>query len=124
MTPDLSSHLVTVADLEWKPTKYPGIAIKLLFRDEATGMFTALFKWEPGAVLPLHEHVLTEQTFVLAGSFEDDDGVVTAGNYVHRPAGSRHSATSKTGATILSFFLKPNIFFNEDGTAEAFSAAR
>jgi anti-sigma factor ChrR (cupin superfamily) len=124
MTSNLSSTLIEVAKLDWKPTKYPGISMKLLYRDEKTGMFTALFKWEPGAVLPYHEHVEVEQTYVIEGSFEDDDAVVTAGNYVHRPSGSRHSARSRDGAIILSMFLKPNIFFGQDGNAEEFSVAR
>ena len=43
---------------------------------------------------------------------EDDEGVVTAGNYVWRPAGSRHDARAPGGCVTLSFFLKPNRFFD------------
>jgi anti-sigma factor ChrR (cupin superfamily) len=51
-----------------------------------------------------------EQTFLLEGSVEDHEGKLTAGNYVWRPEGHRHSASSSTGALALSFFLKPNRF--------------
>ncbi|MFG1347881.1 cupin domain-containing protein [Xanthobacter autotrophicus DSM 431] len=118
------STLVNVGTMEWKPTKYPGIEIKVLLKDEQSGLLTALFRWAPGSMLPLHEHVEVEQTFVLEGSFEDDEGEVTAGNYVSRPAGSRHVARSPRGAIILSFFLKPNVFFGASGEKEVFDARR
>ncbi len=68
--------------------------MKVLVEDTATGLLTALFRWQPGAELTLHEHVEIEQTFVLEGSLVDEEGEVTAGNYVWRPKGNRHSARS------------------------------
>ena len=84
--------------------------MKTLLKDDVTGLMTCLFRWEPGAELPLHEHVRLEQTYVLDGSLVDDDGEVTAGNFVWRPAGSQHVATSPNGALVLCFFLEPNRF--------------
>ena len=55
-----------------------------------------------------------KQTFVLEGSLEDEEGEVTAGNYVWRPKGNRHCARSPNGALVLSMFLKPNIFLTDD----------
>ena len=72
-------------------------------------------RWEPGSRLPDHEHVALEQSYVIEGEFEDADGVVTAGNFVWRPAGSRHEAWSRTGALVLGIFLKPNKFFDDGG---------
>ena len=111
----LDARLVNVDELPWTETKYPGIDMKILMEDQNSGMLTALFRWQAGAKLPFHEHVELEQTFVLEGDFEDDAGVVTAGNYVWRPAGSRHEAWSKNGALVLSFFLRPNKFFDDGG---------
>ena len=111
----LASRYLDVAQMPWTATQYPGIHIKVLYQDQATGLLTALFKWDAGAVLPLHEHVELEQTYVIEGSFEDDEGVCTAGNYVWRPPGSRHVARSKDGALLIGFFLKPNIFFGPNG---------
>ena len=119
-----SSNIVEVASLPWLPTKYSGIEIKVLLKDEESGLLTALFKWAPGSVLPLHEHVEIEQTFVLEGSLEDEDGVVTAGNYVSRLPGSRHVARSRTGDVILAFFLKPNVLFGPNGERETFETRR
>jgi anti-sigma factor ChrR (cupin superfamily) len=106
----LDSRYVDVASLPWKPTPCPGIEMKILVEDTQSGLMTALFRWQPGAELTLHEHVEVEQTFVLEGSLVDEEGEVTAGNYVWRPKGNRHTARSPNGALVLSMFLKPNIF--------------
>jgi anti-sigma factor ChrR (cupin superfamily) len=112
----LASRYVDVDGLPWKPTPCPGIDMKVLMEDKDTGLLTALFRWQPGAELSLHEHVEVEQTFVLEGSLVDGEGEVTAGNYVWRPKGNRHIAKSPHGALVLSIFLKPNIFLT--GAAE------
>ena len=106
----LASRYIKVDDLPWKPTPCPGIDMKVLLEDKESGLLTALFRWQPGSELALHEHVEVEQTFVLEGSLVDDEGEVTAGNYVWRPKGNRHIAKSPNGALVLSVFLKPNIF--------------
>lgn len=110
----LASRYVAVADLPWKPTPTPGIDMKILLQDKDTGLLTALFRWEPGTSLALHEHVEIEQTYVLEGSIVDDEGEVRAGDYVWRPKGNRHLARSPNGALVISFFLKPNKFLLGD----------
>jgi anti-sigma factor ChrR (cupin superfamily) len=107
---ELASRYVSVDQLPWKPTPTPGIDMKVLLEDKDSGLLTALFRWEPGTALDLHEHVEIEQTYVLEGSIVDDEGEVTAGNYVWRPKGNRHLARSPGGALVISFFLKPNKF--------------
>src|SRR5579883_1457375 len=104
----LASRYVEVAELPWKPTPCPGIDMKVLLEDPETGLLTALFRWQTGAELALHEHVEIEQTFVLEGSLVDDEGEVRAGNYVWRPKGNRHIARSPNGALVLSMFWRPN----------------
>ncbi|WP_448658451.1 cupin domain-containing protein [Sphingomonas sp. CJ99] len=106
----LASRYVDVASLPWKPTPTPGIDMKVLMAFPETGLLTALFRWQPGTTLPLHEHVEVEQTYVLEGSIVDDEGEVRAGDFVWRPRGNRHLARSPDGALVLSFFLKPNRF--------------
>ena len=110
----LASRFVDVASLPWKPTQCEGVEMKILLEDPDTGLMTALFRWQPGARLPLHEHVEIEQTYVLEGSILDDEGEVTAGNYVWRPAGNRHDAVAPNGALVLGMFLKPNRFLDGD----------
>jgi anti-sigma factor ChrR (cupin superfamily) len=125
MTPDakdherlgaLASRYVDVASLPWVPTRFKGVDLKVLMEDKTTGLMTALTRFAPGAVLPDHEHTDLEQTFVLEGSLADAEGVATAGNYVWRPAGSRHDAHAPNGCIAPSFFLKPNKFFDGGGS--------
>ena len=110
----LDSRYVDVAQLPWKPTPCDGIDMRILFQDDDRGLLTALFRWAPGSSLPLHEHVDIEQTYVLEGSIVDDEGEVTAGNFVWRPSGSSHMANAPNGALILATFLKPNIFLDDE----------
>ena len=110
---ELSSVFVDVEKLDWQPTQFPGIRIKMLWQDEAGQAFTALFKLEPGARLPRHRHMGIEQTFVLEGSLVDDEGACTAVNYVCRPAGSVHTAYSPDGCLGLGIFQQPNEFLDQ-----------
>lgn len=107
----LSSRYVDVASLDWQETQFPGIRIKVLMQDPQTGLQTVLTEMAPGAVLTDHEHTQVEQSWVLQGSLVDHEGEVTAGNYVWRPAGSRHTAHAPHGALVLGFFLQPNRFY-------------
>ena len=110
----LVSRFVAVDDLPWKPTPTEGIDMKVLMHHPESGLMTALVRWQPGAVIPLHEHVEIEQTYVLEGSIVDEEGEVRAGNYVWRPRGHRHIARAPNGALVLSFFIKPNRFLEGD----------
>jgi anti-sigma factor ChrR (cupin superfamily) len=107
----LSSRYVDVASIPWQPTRWPGIEIKILMEDKETGLQTVLTRLAPGAVLTDHMHVQIEQSWVIEGSLVDNEGACTAGNFVFRPAGSRHVASAPNGALVLGFFLKPNIFY-------------
>jgi anti-sigma factor ChrR (cupin superfamily) len=108
-TPELASRYLDVPNMPWEKTKFAGIQIKVLYSDDS-GITTALFKLDPGAVVPLHEHTALEQTFVLEGTIEDHEGVCGPGHFVWRPAGNQHEAVAPNGAVILGFFLKPNRF--------------
>jgi anti-sigma factor ChrR (cupin superfamily) len=106
----LASRYVKMDALPWRPSKFPGIDIKVLMEDKDTGLMTSLTRMAPGAVLPLHEHTGIEQTYVLEGRLVDEEGEVKAGEYVWRPAGSVHIATAPEGALLLGMFLRPNRF--------------
>ncbi len=71
---DLLSHVVRANDVPWQETRFPGCKTKTLLFDPKSGLVTLLFKMEPGAELPDHEHVLIEQTYVLEGSLVDKEG--------------------------------------------------
>jgi anti-sigma factor ChrR (cupin superfamily) len=117
---DLRSHVVRPSEMPWDKLRFPGCETKTLLFDRKSGIATLLFRMQPGAMLPDHEHVLIEQTYVLEGSLVDKDGpdagtVVGPGEFVWRPAGSRHSAWSPNGGLFLAIFQVPNKFFESDG---------
>jgi anti-sigma factor ChrR (cupin superfamily) len=110
----LASRYVKVDDLPWQDTRFPGVRMKVLLEDKESGLVTGLFRFAPGAKLPFHEHVEIEQTYVLEGTLEDDEGVARAGQFVWRPAGNRHEAHSPNGCLVFSIFLKPNTFLDKN----------
>jgi anti-sigma factor ChrR (cupin superfamily) len=117
---DKHSHLVKPAEMEWKKTRFPGCEIKTLMFEPKSGLMTSLFKFAPGAVLPDHEHVGIEQTYVLEGHLVDKDGPAKGieareGEFIWREAGSRHSAWAPEGGVLLGVFQVPNKFFEADG---------
>lgn len=109
------STYIDPASLEWVPSQFPKIAMKVLYRNDAEGEMTVLLKWEPGAVLPFHKHPEIEQSYVLEGSFYDHDGICRAGEFVWRQPGSLHETKSDEGCLLLAIYRKPNIFFKTAG---------
>ena len=119
--PPMASRFVDVAALPWQKTVYAGVEAKPLLVEPGSGLMTILLKMAPGARLPDHEHVLIEQTWVLEGSLHCGEGVCKAGEYVWRPAGSRHEAwAGPQGGLMLAMFQMPNKFFDADGRATDF----
>jgi quercetin dioxygenase-like cupin family protein len=117
---DKRSHHVRPQDLPWEKMRFPGCRTKTLLFDPKSGLATVLIEMEPGATLPDHEHVLIEQTYVLEGSLVDKEGPDTGlevgpGEFVWRPAGSRHVAWCPTGGRMIAIFQVPNKFFEKDG---------
>jgi glyoxylate utilization-related uncharacterized protein len=106
-TADTHSHIVRPQAMEWQQTRFPGCEAKTLLFDRATGLMTALMRFAPGAVLPDHEHVNIEQTYVLEGSLVDKEGPAAgieckAGEFIWREL-------------MLAIFQVPNKFFEADG---------
>lgn len=120
--PPLASRFVDVNNMPWEESKlYPGITTKTLIVDPASGLLTMLMRMQPGARIPDHEHVMIEQTYVLEGSLVCGEGECGAGDFVWRPAGSRHEAwAGAQGALLLGVFQMPNRFFKAGGAVEDF----
>ncbi len=122
------SHVVQPQTMDWIPTRFPGCEYKTLLFDRATGLVTSLMRFAPGAVLPDHEHVEIEQTYLLEGTLVDLEGPaagieVGPGEFIWREAGSRHSAISPNGAVTLAMFQIPNKFHEKDGRVSDLSGA-
>jgi hypothetical protein len=89
------SVYVKPQDIDWAPTQFDGISIKILYVDKPNGEMTCLLRGEPGATLPMHKHPEIEQTFVLEGSFYDHDGICRAGEFVWRRVASPAPRTTE-----------------------------
>ena len=116
----LRSHHLRAAEMPWQQTRFPGVEAKTLLFDPKSGLVTSLIRMAPGAVLPDHEHVSIEQTYVLEGKLVDMEGPdagleVGPGEFVWRPAGSRHVAACPEGGLMLAMFQVPNKFYERDG---------
>jgi anti-sigma factor ChrR (cupin superfamily) len=119
--PPLASRFVDVERLPWEKTAYDGIEQRTLLVDAQSGLITALMRMAPGARLPDHEHVEIEQTYVLEGTLMCPEGQCRAGQFVWRPAGSRHEAwAGPEGGLFLAMFQIPNKFFQRDGRVTDF----
>ena len=102
----LASRFINTDSVPWIEMA-PGNKMKVIYHDPVSDMLTILSKLEPGAGIPAHKHEDLEQTFVLEGSLVDAEGECTAGNFVIRAKGSRHSPVAPNGCTMLVFFMKP-----------------
>jgi anti-sigma factor ChrR (cupin superfamily) len=109
------STYIKPREMDWSPTQFPGISIKVLYEDKEKGEMTCFLRWEAGARLPMHKHAEIEQSYVIEGSFYDHDGIRRAGEYVWRRIGSFHETRSEEGAIILAIYRKPNVFQNSTG---------
>ena len=116
MKSGMQSRFVDVAAMPWEKTAFPGVETKTLLFQKETGLLTVLLRMGPGVKLPDHEHVEIEQTYVLEGSLLCHEGECRAGQFVWRPAGSRHQAwAGDEGGLMLAMFQVPNKFFRPDG---------
>lgn len=107
--PKLRSRFVNCESMPWMETDFPGIEMKILYKDDF-GRSTILFKMEPGATVPMHRHTALEMTYMLEGTLVDDEGTAGPGSFVWRPGGSKHIARAPEGALFLSVFSSPNVF--------------
>ena len=91
--------VVRTAETAWKTLRTPGISIKILRDDKATGASTFLLRLEPGARVPAHNHPAGEELFVLEGDFQVGP---------HRLASEgKHAAGSEGGCLVLVTLPRP-----------------
>jgi anti-sigma factor ChrR (cupin superfamily) len=84
-----------------------GITIHRLYGDGQGGPASAILRYQPGATVPLHEHMGWEHVLVLEGEQTDERGRYEAGTLLMSQPGSRHSVRSETGCAALLFWEKP-----------------
>ncbi len=76
--------------LSWLPIA-PGIRIKLLHEDAATGARTVLVEMAPDLLFPEHPHPAIEDLYLIGGDAYVGDQYMRAGDYCRANAGTTHS---------------------------------
>jgi anti-sigma factor ChrR (cupin superfamily) len=94
--------------LDWAPSRWPGVLLKVLRREE-DGPRTVLMKFEPSGRVPRHMHPAGEEILVLEGRVGIEGVWYQPGCYVPSPAGSSNDAYSDTGGLALVTLPKPHV---------------
>lgn len=87
--------------LAWEDFR-PGVRIHWLYRTDEKGPAAALLRYEPGAVVPLHEHVGWEHIFILSGAQSDGIRRSEEGSLMISAPGTRHAIESPEGCVVLA----------------------
>ncbi len=85
----------------WRSTRVAGVQWYLLATEQGPGGTaegataadgaSVLIRMEPGCGYPPHRHLDVEEVLVLAGGYQDAEGIHRAGDYVRYEAGSSHA---------------------------------
>jgi anti-sigma factor ChrR (cupin superfamily) len=97
---------VRESELPWADLGMPGVSMKVLHKDEATGAMAVLTRIEARAGIPAHWHSKADETvFVLDGDFVEAGGSYGPGSYFVGKAHTRHGPHSTVrGCTVLTHF--------------------
>jgi anti-sigma factor ChrR (cupin superfamily) len=87
--------------INWNPTRYQGIFLNVLRRDEQTGDATVLIRMQPGCRYPAHRHVGLEEVFIMQGGYRDSRGEHRAGDYILNEAASAHASVALDGEDCI-----------------------
>lgn len=104
--PVSTSRYLSTGSIPWEETRDEGFWLKRLYENEEQGERTWLMKIDPGAISPSHAHEEFEQFYVLEGTIRDDNGLMRAGDFVCRPPGEMHWASSDEGALVLLVYTR------------------
>jgi anti-sigma factor ChrR (cupin superfamily) len=86
----------------WQATQFPGVEVKQLFVDPATGNVSSLVRLQAGARYPAHRHAGLEHCYVLQGDLAFTDHTLHAGDYeVNAPSTDHSPVTSQGGCLLL-----------------------
>ena len=89
------------SDGQWRDI-FPGVSIKILREDLNERSQTTLWRLQPGASVPKHQHSQNEECLVLEGSIVQAGVEYFAGDYLLSPTGMPHDHfVAANGALFL-----------------------
>ncbi len=101
-------YQVTVRDGDsaWASLDFPGVRMKVLHRNAATGALAVLTQMAAGAAIPAHWHTTADETvYVLEGDFVEDGTSYGPGAYFVGRARTGHGPHATVrGCTLLTHF--------------------
>lgn len=89
-----------------------GVDIIPLYGDRDSGCSSALLRYQPGAMVPMHTHSGHEHLFILKGSQTDGIGIYRRGAFIVNKPGSNHSVNSNEGCVVLAIWESPISFID------------
>jgi quercetin dioxygenase-like cupin family protein len=90
------------ADEDWLPHPVPGIRMRVLSVNKASGYATLLLDVKPGTRFPAHHHDGDEECYVLSGSIVTLGRRLGPGDFVHADSGTEHGELwTDEGAQVL-----------------------
>ena len=92
----------------WRHFGAPGVDIKPLFKDPATGRSTVLLRMEPGARIPAHRHHDVEQCLVVKGDIRFGDVVYEEGDFVVMDKDTDHPEIYSVNGNLLLLIAGDN----------------
>jgi quercetin dioxygenase-like cupin family protein len=97
---------INQSEVGWTPLDMPGVSMKVLHKDEATGAMAVLTRMNAGAMIPAHFHTKADETvYVLTGDFVEDGVSHGPGSYFVGKAGVPHGPhQTADGCTVLTHF--------------------
>ena len=97
---------VRESEIGWTDLEIPGVGMKVLHKDEATGAMAVTTRMQAGATIPSHWHTWADETvYVLEGDFAEDGVSYGPGSYFMGKAGTMHGPHSTVrGCTVLTHF--------------------
>ena len=99
--PDRPFVLMRSSEGAWADLPFPGISVRPMYTDPATGAITSLVKMQPGAVYPGHHHAGMEHCYVLEGDLVFSDHTLYAGDYEVAPETTDHSSVTTVHGCLL-----------------------
>lgn len=78
-------------DADFRPTRLPGVSVRMLHVDAGSRQFTCLVRMAPGAKLPSHPHDGPEECIVLDGEIVAHGVRMKAGDYQRVDPGTAHA---------------------------------
>jgi quercetin dioxygenase-like cupin family protein len=103
---------IDTSALEWSPTGWPGVSVKMLGQNEATGGMCGMIRMEAGSTIPAHSHTQADQAmFVLEGDLIEEGATYGPGSFLVAKAGTPHGPHSSSRGCILlsTYFGTPDL---------------